>query len=265
MQTRIITGIIGIIGVVACIFISRWLVLIGALFLIATMVSEITRMRSRVLPKTGLNTSVLSFISLIAALSYLACYCAGFEKWAEIGLATNFFVLVLAAVAFYPRLPLETLPVILFDGIYIGWTITHMMVIRDWQLGSYLLLFLFVIIWSSDSGAYFTGRFLGRHHLAPKLSPKKTIEGAVGGILTAIVFGCIMNAFIGAFSFKSVIIMAVVLAIIGIFGDLFESYIKRSCGVKDSGNILPGHGGIMDRFDSFMLALPFATFMMQWM
>ena len=126
-----------------------------------------------------------------------------------------------------------------------------------------MLLYLFVIIWASDSGAYFAGRICGRHKLAPSLSPKKTIEGAIGGIICAILLLYVVNLFLFAYEFITVpfriyevILFATVVAIIGIVGDLAESMLKRMVDVKDSGNILPGHGGILDRFDSIILSAP---------
>ena len=120
--------------------------------------------------------------------------------------------------------------------------------------------------WISDSGAYFVGVFFGKHKLAPKISPKKTIEGAVGGILTTIVgfllLGLIYAAYLRSvgdqieISYLVLAVSALVCAVAGIFGDLFASIIKRQTGIKDYGNIFPGHGGVMDRFDSVLFVSP---------
>lgn len=116
--------------------------------------------------------------------------------------------------------------------------------------------------WLADAGAYFVGRFFGRHKLAPVISPNKTVEGFVGGIVTNIigfgVAGWIYSVcFAAAVNYPLLIIMGLVSALLGTLGDLSASYIKRSFHIKDFGNIMPGHGGILDRFDSLLLVSPF--------
>ena len=121
-----------------------------------------------------------------------------------------------------------------------------------------LPLFFFVLfnIWATDSGAYFIGRALGKRKLWPEISPKKTVEGAIGGIASALVLTVIFQLIHPLFSFSEALLAAIVIAVFGQMGDLVESALKRHYGVKDSGNILPGHGGILDRFDSLIFVLP---------
>lgn len=117
------------------------------------------------------------------------------------------------------------------------------------------VFFLFVLIWSSDSFAYFTGKFLGKHKMAPSISPKKTWEGFGGGVF----FTLILSYFI-EHQFPELrgnfIIIGFLVAVFGPMGDLVESQLKRNFGVKDSGNVIPGHGGILDRLDSFIICAP---------
>ena len=115
-------------------------------------------------------------------------------------------------------------------------------------------LYFFGIIWLSDTGAYVIGSLFGKRKLAPTISPNKTIEGSLGGILVAAA-ALLYAADIENFQYSWILIL-VVTAILGALGDLVQSKIKRVCGVKDSGNILPGHGGIYDRIDSSILAAP---------
>ncbi len=114
---------------------------------------------------------------------------------------------------------------------------------------------LFVLIWSSDSFAYFTGRLFGKHKMAPKISPKKTWEGFVGGVIFTLVLGYFIEQ-----KFPELrgnwIIVGFLVSVFAPIGDLVESQLKRTFGVKDSGNIIPGHGGVLDRLDSFIIAAP---------
>lgn len=262
MKTRVLTGIVGIVVILLAIFISRYAILLGVLFLIGAMVHELMSMREEGSPKMP-RLAIARVLSVLCAASFVSSYIAGFSAWVEAGLILNFLVLILSGVLFYPKLPLEFLPNILFDGLYIGFPLTYLVVIRDMPSGALLLLFVFILIWSSDSCAYFTGVSLKKKHpLAPKLSPKKSKEGAIGGIIGALVFGLIFNAIFHLFSWLTVLWFAPLIAVIGIFGDLFESMIKRYYGFKDSGNILPGHGGFLDRFDSLIAVLPVAGLLM---
>lgn len=122
---------------------------------------------------------------------------------------------------------------------------------------AYLLYALF-IVWATDTGAYFFGRSLGKRKLMPSISPNKTVEGALGGIICASIVAIVFQ-FINPFpvSFITIIGVTIFASIVGQLGDLVESAFKRHFNVKDSGNILPGHGGILDRFDSLLFVLPF--------
>jgi len=115
------------------------------------------------------------------------------------------------------------------------------------------LLFVIVVTWLSDTGAYLVGRSLGKTPLVPSISPKKTVEGLVGGIATAVLFGVLANALFGLGLPVFVAVgVALILAVIGVVGDLAESIIKRQTGVKDSGTLIPGHGGMLDRIDALL-------------
>lgn len=127
--------------------------------------------------------------------------------------------------------------------------------------GNAWLFTLMAMTWLSDTGAYFTGRALGKHKLAPVLSPKKTVEGAAGGLLAAIIAAiCAKYIAFPELSAFSVVILAVIANFLAQTGDLAESLIKRSCQVKDSGSLIPGHGGILDRVDALIFSAPWVYF-----
>lgn len=119
-----------------------------------------------------------------------------------------------------------------------------------------IMIGLFVIIWASDAGAYIFGRMLGKHKLISKISPNKTWEGAIGGTLFAILISSAFFSFFDYFSTIAIVAMTLITVVAGTFGDLTESMIKRFFDVKDSGKIMPGHGGLFDRFDSLLFAAP---------
>lgn len=137
------------------------------------------------------------------------------------------------------------------------------------QHGLFLILFAFFAAWFTDASAYFAGSFFGKHKMCPNISPKKTWEGAVGGVVGGVASVVILYAVFSNFVFENpennylgVILIAVVLSIVSMCGDLSASVVKRNFGIKDFGNLVPGHGGVMDRFDSevFVLVVFYAIF-----
>lgn len=133
---------------------------------------------------------------------------------------------------------------------------------QNFELNRWIILGLIIINWCNDSFAYFTGRIFGKTPLAPEISPKKTIEGALGGIAFGILAAYLLNIFMfqQAFPIEKIIVLGFTVCVAGITGDLYESKMKRLAGIKDSGQLLPGHGGFLDRFDSFFYIIPVGIF-----
>ncbi|KDM90165.1 phosphatidate cytidylyltransferase [Photobacterium galatheae] len=133
--------------------------------------------------------------------------------------------------------------------------------------GAKLVMLVCLLVWAADSGAYFAGKRFGRHKMAPKVSPNKTLEGLAGGVALAVVVAWGAAALFGIpFSHSGALLATVVLTVIAsVFGDLVESMLKRVSGIKDSGQILPGHGGILDRIDSLTAALPVFALLYLWL
>ena len=119
-----------------------------------------------------------------------------------------------------------------------------------------IILSFFAFVWISDTGAFCVGSLIGKHKLIPKISPKKTIEGLLGGIAFTVLASIPICQYVGVFTQPQWLIISLVTVIFATFGDLVESMVKRNAGVKDSGKMLPGHGGVLDRFDSTLLAVP---------
>lgn len=138
--------------------------------------------------------------------------------------------------------------------VYVGVPVWSLIALRDTASFTYIL-HLLSMVWATDIGAYFGGKQFGKHHLAPNISPNKTLEGLGVGVLAAAILGALGSLYVDV-SLEQGILIGVVLALISQSGDLFESWLKRKAGVKDSGNLLPGHGGILDRVDGLVFAAP---------
>lgn len=157
-----------------------------------------------------------------------------------------------------------------FGTIFITMFMSAVIKIRA-EYNVFGVLLIFISAWTTDTGAYFTGRFLGKHKLAPHISPKKTVEGSIGGIITSslscLLYLAIMHSLniisAGDVGYLSIMAVGAAGSVVSQLGDLMASAIKRDCGVKDFGNLLPGHGGALDRFDSVLFVSPFIYFLLK--
>lgn len=155
--------------------------------------------------------------------------------------------------------------------LYVAFLGSHLISIRTGfnpTLSRHLLSFFFLVLMGADTGAYYIGRALGKHKLAPSISPGKTWEGAIGGLLAALAMAALAHFwFFRELPLKYILPLAAVMTVVGILGDLAESALKRGAGAKDAANILPGHGGMLDRLDSLLFNAPliyyFARFYFQ--
>jgi phosphatidate cytidylyltransferase len=152
-----------------------------------------------------------------------------------------------------------------FGIMYIGLTLSTVTSARLLPGGEWLVLFLALVTWAADTGAYYAGTLWGKHLLAPRISPKKTFEGLLGGMGLAVAIALLAQVwFVPQLRPMDTVILGVVLTGAGLFGDLWESAIKRRVGVKDSGSILPGHGGMLDRIDSLLFTAPAFYYYVTW-
>lgn len=205
------------------------------------------------------GTLVTKMISCLGAVILLVAMYTGYsEAWnlwllGIVGVVlTGFFI---SPTAMRQRLPLwAAYP---FGILYVVVLLGHFILLRQLPHGIALIFFVLAITWLADTGGFVVGLSLGRHALAPTLSPKKTIEGLIGGVLFSVLGGLISHFwFLPFFSLGECAILGMAMAIIGALGDLAESAIKRSASIKDSGTIIPGHGGVLDRVDSLLFTGP---------
>lgn len=269
MKSRIITGLVGTAAVIGWLFsmytpvFSVVLAVVGAIgvyemvkaFEIKNpLIKVLSILISLLVPlwfeyKEKLNIPVFPVIAFIVML-YLIIMVLDFKNLKFEQITCSLF-----ASAFIPS---ALSSVILFRDVYKAFPEAYKK--ND---GIFFILFAFFCCWLSDTFAYFAGRFFGKHKLAPVISPKKTVEGAIGGVIGTLIINIILFfifryrfALSEAVSLPLVMISSVCLSVISIFGDLAASTIKRHHGIKDFGNLLPGHGGVMDRFDSSCFVFP---------
>jgi phosphatidate cytidylyltransferase len=196
---------------------------------------------------------------LITALLLIVVVHEGVPKILIVGLL-GIVAIIMAGFFISPIVAKHRLPgwaAYIFGVLYVGLLLSHYILLRNLENGVALVFFVILVTWLSDTGGFSVGKTLGKHPLAPRLSPKKTIEGLLGGILFAVV-GAILSqiTFVPFFSLGECVMLGVGLALLGALGDLAESAIKRSVSIKDSGTIIPGHGGVLDRVDSLLFTGP---------
>ena len=177
--------------------------------------------------------------------------------------------LIIYMVIFHNRINIIDVFITFFGYFYISFLISHIYLIREYDYGIYIVWISFICAWGCDTGAYFTGVAIGKHKLIPSLSPKKTIEGSIGGIVLATIIGFIYGNIIDKYFILedvNIILVCCITCLVGSvlaqIGDLVASAIKRYTNIKDFGKLIPGHGGIIDRFDSVLLTAPVVYYLM---
>lgn len=183
--------------------------------------------------------------------------------WLLLGILTFWIALFAEMMLSQMKLPFESIAICLAGGVVLPMLLGSIVRIHRMGFGRFFILIPFVLAFLSDTGAYFAGLKFGKHKLAPMISPKKTVEGVVGGVLGAMIGMLVYCAVLGIFfgfrvNYLYALIYGVLGSIAGVFGDLCFSVVKRQTGIKDYGNLIPGHGGILDRFDSMMVVGPLA-------
>lgn len=260
MKQRVITAIVALIFFIPIVLAGGiWIDVLAAL-LAAVGISEIFLMKKQLL------FSIDFLLALLATLTWTvpnAFFNFMPHRITRPGIYFALIMLMLTwTVLSKNRTNFDDVGVYTIASLYIGTGFHYLAAIRNMHngLGLIYLGYVFVVVWSTDIGAYMIGRKFGKHKLWPVISPNKTWEGSIGAVICAIILSAIYVMTIPAIHTKYDLIWgALLLSIVGQMGDLVESAYKRYYGVKDSGKILPGHGGILDRFDSMLFVLPVVT------
>lgn len=262
LSTRILTALIGIPLAFFIINYGQWVFFLTVLILAFIAWHEYCVMVGRKQAKPSYGLGVIS-IGLLLGCSWLG---NSYEMFSILFL--SMLAVLIKMVLYNKTFTVGDAVYTVFGIAYIGLSFDHLVLLRftdnslfistslgTLSAGAAYLWLAIVGTWSSDTAAYFVGCQWGRHKLCPTISPNKTVEGFLGGVLGSIVAVTSLNSLFG-FPILQGIIVGLLVGIIAPLGDLTESAIKRYTGVKDSGRILPGHGGILDRFDSIMFAVP---------
>ncbi len=180
-------------------------------------------------------------------------------------LGISFLLLIIVKLNYKPRLSISELSFGLIRLIYLGFFPSYIILLRALPNGAEILLGLLVSGAMSDTFAYFSGKKFGKTPFVQEISPNKTLEGAIGGALACVTFLMILNSFLAKLPWYHALIIGILVAIVAPMGDLVESFFKRDLGVKDSGSIIPGHGGILDRVDSYVFtSFPVYFYVLYW-
>jgi phosphatidate cytidylyltransferase len=258
LRTRVLAALVFTPAFIALVLLGDWYLQLTCLVMVWLLLWEFLQLT------LDRGQIVLKAIAFLLATGYVAWVFDWIHPMPGItGLATTTMVLLVAGLA--RPMPVEgaTVRVALVGlGIfYCAGLFPLLSPLRDLQEGLSFAAIALFCTWSADTGAYFSGRFFGRTRLYPSISPKKTVEGLVGGVVTAVaiaffirwLFGTLADANIGA---VDAVLCGVLAAAAGTLGDLAASMIKRSVGAKDSGTLIPGHGGVLDRFDGVLFSIP---------
>lgn len=254
-KTRLLSGIVLVILALFIIISGGYITLFSLLAISLIGMYELYRV-------FGLEKTPLAYVSYaIAALFYITKLFGGLID--PMLVVMLFLILLMFLYVFsYPKYEAKDVIAIFFGLFYVAVMLSYVYQIRVLENGVYLAFLIFICSWGCDTSAYCVGMLIGKHKMAPVLSPKKSVEGAVGGVLgtalLTVIYTCIFKSQMGLDT-KSIVILAVissVAALISMVGDLTASAIKRNYNIKDYGTLIPGHGGIMDRFDSMMITAP---------
>lgn len=258
---RTLTGTAYVAVIVVCIMMNSYTMLALTALLALWAMIEFNAMHNT--DKTdsslcGRGENILTMLCGIALIGSVYLCVNGLQFWSVAVFVLLLCARMISAIYSKQKSPLNTLAHSIASLFYIAFPLA----LLNWiyAVSPYLVLAIFVMIWLNDTGAFIVGSSIGRHKMFPRISPKKSWEGLAGGFAVCIGLSVVVFAYypqyFELFNTATFIVLSMITAIFATWGDLLESLIKRTAGVKDSGTLLPGHGGIMDRIDSLLLVSP---------
>ena len=250
-KTRLISGIVLVIIALATIISGSWI-----LFFTLLAVSLIgMRELYKVMKVSDEHVTVLELVGYLGAVLYYIAMRSDFGSYGTMAIIISMILILFVYVFGYPKYHAEQVMAAFFGVVYVAVMLSFIYLTRSLPDGKFLVWLIFLCSWGCDTCAYCVGMLIGKHKMAPVLSPKKSIEGAVGGVAGAALLGVIYAAATQGKMAEYALICAVG-ALISMVGDLAASAIKRNQNIKDYGKLIPGHGGILDRFDSVIITAP---------
>lgn len=254
---RILSAIVGIPVFLAAFWYGRWPLLITIGIIIIAGILELYRFWQKLGIKSWLPGMILGGI-LFLIPAYL-----GSERFIGLIFTIILFLNLLYMVIKYPVYSFTDVAANFGGAVYVGWLLSHLIFLQKLPGGFHYAILLLATTWSTDTAAYFVGMNFGRRKLAPGLSPKKTVEGSLGGVAGSVLAALVVGLITPRMAFYNYIFVGLLVGVVGQVGDLFESALKRQAGIKDSGTIIPGHGGVLDRFDSMLFTAPVVYYYVQ--
>lgn len=250
-KTRLISGIVLVIIALATIISGSWILFFTLLAVSLMGMRELYK----VMRVSDEHVTVLELVGYLGAVLYYIAMKADFGNYGTMAIIISMILILFVYVFGYPKYHAEQVMAAFFGVVYVAVMLSFIYLTRSLPDGKFLVWLIFLCSWGCDTCAYCVGMLIGKHKMAPVLSPKKSIEGAVGGVAGAALLGVIYAAATQGKMAEYALICAVG-ALISMVGDLAASAIKRNQNIKDYGKLIPGHGGILDRFDSVIITAP---------
>jgi phosphatidate cytidylyltransferase len=275
MWQRVLSGLVGLPALVFCVFWRG-----GLPFMVGIAVLSLIGLAEFYGACRKQGYRPLSWLGYAASALFLLAAHASGREWIGDRMSPTLTSLLLVGLVVelgrQERAPVRNLGATLLGAVYVGWLFSYLILLRNdgagllarvgghltqrlpgplGDAGAWVVLLVVFSTWACDTAAFFTGRAFGRHRLAPALSPGKTVEGAIGGWLGAVAMALLLGGVLGLEA-RTGAALGVLIGVLAQVGDLCESALKRELGVKDFGGLLPGHGGVLDRFDSLLLTAP---------
>lgn len=259
-KARLISGILLVIAALLTIISGGYVLFFTLLCISLIGMQELYKAMGIHEDRTGL----LEIVGYLGAVLYYISLLLGFESYGLMAVLVSLILVMFVYVFTYPKYHANQVMAAFFGVVYVAVMLSFILMTRNLPDGKFIVWLIFLCSWGCDTCAYCVGMLIGKHKMAPVLSPKKSVEGGVGGVVGAALLGVIYAAATQGPMVEYAVICGIG-ALISMVGDLAASAIKRNQGIKDYGKLIPGHGGILDRFDSVIFTAPVIYYLSMFM